>query len=100
MAALELRIAGRDYPIVCRDGDEPRILAIGARLAEKAEAVRRLVGDVNEGRLLLYAAILMADELEQSGTGSAEGGAVPVLTAVAERLEELASQLEKPGQPH
>ncbi len=99
-----LTIGGRDYGIACAPGEEARIAMLGAAIDARIAA---LPGGAKQGeaRCLLYAALLLADELHE-----ARAGAVPplpanstlaahgALAAIAQRLENIAAHLEEAGQ--
>lgn len=87
MADVTLSIGGRSYTVSCRDGEEPRLREIGALVDAKAKSAREALGDgLGEARQLLYAALLLADELEDM---QANGGAPDPA-----KLEDLAGRLE------
>lgn len=102
MADVRLSIAAREYIVTCKDGEEARLEALGRLVDEKAREASG-AGGLNESRQLLFAGLLLADQLYdgQSGGGAA---APPAETgglseAVAEQLassvEALAQRLEK-----
>ena len=106
MAEVDLIIAGRPYRVACRTGEEETLRA-AARLvdAKSREAISGL-GTLSEARQLLFAALLLADQLiEQEGGAPQQAGEAavpdPELAARAERLasrlESLAQSLENEG---
>lgn len=103
MSNVNLSIGGRQYQVACAAGEEAHV----ARLGETIEAKVREIGAAghNEVRLLLFAALLLADENHElkSHGGAAPAAAAPAastgpsaaaLTALADRLEKCASALE------
>lgn len=98
MADVRLSIAGREYIVTCNDGEEPRLQALGAMVDEKAREAGGPSGGLNESRLLLFAALLLADKLHDgsnAGDGSsAPQSADPTAAQAAETLERLADRLE------
>jgi cell division protein ZapA len=104
MADVRLSIAGREYIVTCKDGEEPRLQALGAMVDEKAREAGSPSGGLNESRLLLFAALLLADKLHDGVTvegrldtadQSAEvHQAAETLERLADRLENLALRLE------
>lgn len=62
MADVRLSIAGRFYDVNCSDGQEERLIGLGAVLDEKA---RKIVG-TTEVRQFLYSALVLADELQEA----------------------------------
>lgn len=95
MSNVTLEIAGRRYTIACAPGEEQHIQMLGSSISGKLEAVNAISGQSAE-RTLLYAALLLADELHESGKGGVQ---TPVssdetLENLAEQLEALAERLE------
>jgi cell division protein ZapA len=108
MAEVQLEIGGRTYPVSCRDGEEDHLRAIALLVDTKATEARAAVGTGGEVRQLLLASLLLADELQEaraSGNGAASAPthastptSAPEFEDLAERLEALASRLEKSSQ--
>ena len=108
MAEVDLIIAGRPYRVACRTGEEESLRS-AARLvdAKSREAISGL-GTLSEARQLLFAGLLLADQLidqrpgEASSSLAAPSAPDPELAARAERLasrlESLAESLENAGQ--
>ena len=107
MAEVDLIIAGRPYRVACRTGEEENLRA-AARLvdAKSREAISGL-GTLSEARQLLFAGLLLADQLIEQRVGEAAPAAAvaagpdPELAAradrLASRLESLADSLENQG---
>ncbi len=102
MAEVDVIIAGRPYRVACRDGEEEN-LRTAARLvdAKSREAIAGL-GTLSEARQLLFAGLLLADQLiEQRPESAAAPAPDPELANRAEllarRLESLADSLENAG---
>lgn len=97
MSQVTLSIGGRDYTVGCADGEEAHI----TRLGETVDAKLRQLGSnltARDAQNLLFAALLLADELhEQRGAASEtadlrerlDGAARETRQAVAEREEEI-----------
>jgi cell division protein ZapA len=110
MGQISLTVNGRPFSFVCEDGQEARIRRLGQYVDAKIAEFVRSVGQVGEARLLLLAALVIADELadanealrlERSGAraGDAEADATTDAAAsgihgMAQRLEALAARLE------
>jgi cell division protein ZapA len=98
MADVRLMVANREYIVTCKDGEEPRLLALGAMVDEKAREAGGPSGGLNESRLLLFSALLLADKLHDGAVGNSGAGAAPSTDAAidqaAETLERLADRLE------
>ncbi len=86
MARVELRIAGRTYALACRDGDETRLMVLGATLDARAAALAGRLGQQTEAELLVSLAVTLADELEETRAA---------LARAAERVEAAAVALEQ-----
>lgn len=91
MSNVTLTIGGRHYTVACAAGEEAHIEKLGGVIDAKLQGMPGLSGQ-SEARTLLFAALLLADELHE-----ARGGAAPPAAsspAVAETLEALAGRLE------
>lgn len=110
MADVTVEIGGNSYTITCRDGEEPHLHKIAALVDRKANEAREAVGGVGEVRQLLFASLLLADELTEMGksAGSApvspapspaaiDPSIAPMLERIAAQAEALASKLENRG---
>jgi cell division protein ZapA len=110
MADVRLNIASREYIVTCRDGEEARLLSLGAMVDEMVREAGGAAGGLNESRQLLFASLLLADKLHDQNAekiGGAPNGAQPAipnfgleqfgvtLERLADRLETLADKLEK-----
>jgi cell division protein ZapA len=91
MAEVELTIAGRPYRVACRNGEEENLRAAGALVDAKSREALSGLGTLSESRQLLFAALLLADQI-------VDGRAVDIPTeldpALVERTERLAERLE------
>ncbi len=101
MSNVDLRIGGRTYTVACAAGEEAHIGALGAIIDGKLAALA-MTGQ-GETRQLLFAALVLADELEEARKPAAAARSPAVgpsddwaaqLEAIATRLEGCASQLE------
>ena len=105
MAEVRLMIASREYIVTCKDGEEQRLQSLGAMVDDMARQAGGPTGALNESRLLLFSALLLADKLYDSGgvptttateiPDPAAGQAAETLEKLAERLEALADKLEQ-----
>jgi cell division protein ZapA len=100
MAEVNLSIGGNMYNVSCREGEEAHLLNMGAIIDAKALEARTAVGGLSEVRQLLFAALLLADELNDArkaaqGAPSSTPDLAAPLSALAARVEALASSLEK-----
>jgi cell division protein ZapA len=102
MAHVDLLIAGRNYQIACRDGEEESLKAAARLVDAKSREALAGLGTLSESRQLLFASLLLADQLVDGSGGAAVPPPPPEpdpiigqrVAALAERLEGLASSLE------
>ncbi|MEO7178449.1 MAG: cell division protein ZapA [Allosphingosinicella sp.] len=105
MASVEVEIAQRKYSVACRDGEEAHLRSVAAIVDAKAHDAAAALGSLSEARQLLFASLLLADELKEHRSGQppapkAEAAEIdPALVEALERLagrvESLADQLER-----
>lgn len=103
MSNVTLQIGGRDYTVACAEGEEAHVGMLGRMIDRKLTAMGNNAAQ-NEVRTLLFATLLLADELydahNKSGgkTGAAEDSGAPEIASALERLagriENLATHLE------
>jgi cell division protein ZapA len=97
MSNVTLEIGGRRYTIACAAGEEGHVAMLGASINSRLATIPNLSAQ-SEARSLLFAALLLADELHEAGKHAAapvvEDSTVEPLEKLADRLESLASQLE------
>ena len=105
MQQVSVTINGRSYPVACDDGDEERIQALARLIDGKVGGFARQVGQAGEARLLVLAALVLADELAEAKEahqhapgGRADSGESKALAVGVERLaarvEAVAAKLE------
>lgn len=102
MAEVDITIAGRHYRVACRDGEEQNLLRAAEMVDAKSREALAGLGALSESRQLLFASLLLADQLiEKKGvqaplpTMPPDPQVVRRVDALAERLERLAGHLEK-----
>ncbi len=99
MSNVTLTIGGRHYTVACGPGEEDHIGMLGRTIDSKLAGLPNMTGQ-SEPRTLLYAALLLADEVHELRSGAAapdDGAAAEALESLAERLEGLAAHLEGAG---
>ncbi|HXZ03019.1 MAG TPA: cell division protein ZapA [Stellaceae bacterium] len=104
MAQVTITINGRSYPVACNDGEEQRIEELGRYIDAKIKTFARELGQIGESRLLVLAALVLADELadaraasgeSRSGNGAGPGeDAAAGIENLAQRIESIATRLE------
>ena len=95
MSNVTLSIGGRSYTVACAEGEENHVLGLGSLINGKLAAMGDMAGQA-ETRMLLFASLLLADELHEAGGAKAAAAAPPaqIAPAMALRLDELATSLE------
>ena len=120
MAQLTVRINGYSYTVACEDGQETHLQDMARQVEARIESIKALGSPSGEGRLLVLAALLMADELHdtaielralrgQAATApiSTEAGEPPAddgaaakqarrIARLARKAENIAASLDQP----
>lgn len=95
MASVELEVGGRSYTLACRDGEEEHLRSVAAVVDRKAREAASALGNIGEARQLLFASLLLADELGERANPPPPAPSQPESGPdVAELLEDLASRVE------
>lgn len=104
MGNVTLGIGGREFALACADGEEAHVLRLARLIDSKANA-SGAVGQT-ETRMLLFAALMMADELHELRSRPEPQPQLPIevpaipaqfaerLVKIAARVENLAGLLE------
>ena len=66
MAQVTVSIAGRSYRMACADGEEGHLEALARGIDERIEEFRGSFGEIGDQRLLVMAAVAVADELSEA----------------------------------
>lgn len=121
MAAVIVNIAGRTYRLSCDDGEEPRLEQLARYVEGKIYAMRDTFKEVGEPRLVVMAALAIADEAEDArvkvettaqellalraelaaakeAVAAMEAKVMSAVEDTARRLENLGADLQKPVQ--
>jgi cell division protein ZapA len=112
MGQVVVTVNGRAFPLNCADGEEPRIRRLAQYVDGKVGEFVKMHGQIGEARLILLAALVIADELsdtndivqqERSRTRGAGAGIVVAdnsgavasgIRGIARRIESIAARLE------
>jgi cell division protein ZapA len=110
MGQVVVKVNGRDFPLSCADGQEPRIRRLAQYVDAKIGEFTKTIGQVGEARLILLAALVIADELsdanetvqQERNRSRAASAAVSEpgeaaasgIRGMAERIESIAARLE------
>ncbi|MFV4725644.1 cell division protein ZapA, partial [Mycobacterium tuberculosis] len=68
MSNVTLQIGGRSFTVACAPGEEDHIAGLGRMIDAKLHSVGSTAGQ-SESRILLFAALLLADELHEMRGG-------------------------------
>ena len=110
MAQVTVRIGGYAHPVACQDGQEKHLTNMAAEVDKRISALKGMGIQFGETRMLLLAALQLADEamdLKAENDALKAGGAVAAeapasdpaladgLVRLAEKLEAIAARLEE-----
>ncbi len=114
MPLVNVMVNSRAYTIACDEGEEPHLKKLAAHVDGKVRELLESVGQVGDSRLMLMAALLLADEsteaqsqverLEQqlnssgdpaSRPGVIEGLAAEKLESATRKLEDIAARFSQ-----
>lgn len=112
MSNVRLTIGGRQFTVASAPGEEAHVAALGQLVDDKLRTLGGSAGS-SETRMLLFAALLLADELHEARNGGPVPPPAPPPSADAEtiarlcdgieaaavRLEKLAGELEQAAMP-
>lgn len=100
---VRVTINGRHYKIGCDAGEESRIVELGQYLDSRVAELATRVGQVGDERLLLMAALVLADDLAEAvadldaarqAPADAPAPAAPAGETAPEQLNQLAARVE------
>lgn len=110
MAQVTVRINGYSYTVGCQDGEEQHLLAMAGEVERRIDSIRAVAGPSGEARMLVMAALLMADDMYEmekaqrenrlaAGAGDQPAAADPKLerklARLARRAEDIAAGLDR-----
>ena len=110
MPLVNVMVNSRAYTIACDEGEEQHLKELAAHVDAKAREVLGSVGQVGDARMLLMAALLIADEhhelTSKPGTVSdgerqklhlraeqAESAAADALESATKKIQDIAARL-------
>ena len=112
MGQVAITINGNNYQIACDEGQEERLTRLGAYVDERTVELVNSVGDVSDMRLMVMASLMVADKLfdataeveklraeaakskRKAMPAKPDESLAPLVNAVAERIEDIADNLE------
>ena len=103
MPQVNVKINGYSYIVGCEEGQEQHLSAMSREVENRIDSIKALGSQSGEARLLVLAALLMADELhdlriEAEGLRATAGRPARVKAdgeAAAKRLAKLAARAEQ-----
>jgi len=106
MAQLTVKINGYAYTVGCADGQEQHLQSMAEQVEARIDKIKALGSQSGESRLLVQAALLMADELHDLALEMAalrrnrhattnDAALNERLSSLANRAEEIAATLER-----
>jgi cell division protein ZapA len=112
MGQVSVTVNGRSYAVICGEGQEARIRRLAQYVDAKVADFVGTVGQVGEARLILLAALVIADELadanealqqerdraqaaDRGGDGAADAAANGI-EGITQRVDAIAARLETP----
>ena len=108
MGQVVVTVNGRAFPLNCADGEEPRIRRLATYVDGKITDFIKTHGQIGEARLILLAALVIADELSDTsdlvqtersrsrlnGAGEDNSAVAVGIRGLAARIESIAARLE------
>ena len=105
MAQVDVSVNGQSYRIACEDGQEDRLVDLAAMVDEKVLDLVNQIGQVGSNRLLVMAALIIADELvdlkneagslQEQKDNTNQQDTVLALQEITKRIENIADQVER-----
>ena len=116
MSQVNVTINGRQFRMACEDGQEGHLQQLARELDERIVALRGQFGGIGDARLTVMAALMVADELAETGkklrrletdhtalqdarglaaerNEATQAAIVAAFTSAAERIEAMARKL-------
>jgi cell division protein ZapA len=118
MSQVSVTINGRQYRMACEDGQEDHLMALARELDERVARLRTQFGQIGDSRLIVMAALMMADDVLEIGqrmkrleqelaslqdarvaaadtTRMTQAAIVAAFNSAAERIEGIAKKLNQ-----
>jgi cell division protein ZapA len=106
MAQVSVSIGGRAFRLACNPGEEPHLESLARSVDEKISRMRASFGEIGDQRLVVMAALTIADELNEArqtaieqtrraeAALAAENAARGEAEAAARTLNEMSARIE------
>ena len=95
MPQVSLMIDGHKYRVACNEGEEARLESLAGVIDDKIGEMRKAFGEIGDQRLVIMAALTIADNLAEARDAAAAERKRS--DAAEERAQSLASSLDKLG---
>jgi cell division protein ZapA len=118
VSQVNVTINGRQFRMACEDGQEDHLRQLAKDLDDRITALRGQFGEIGDARLTVMAALMIADELSETGkkvkklesdlaglqdargataerTQATHAALVAAFTSAAERIEGMAKKLSQ-----
>ncbi len=100
MSQVSVSIDGRKYRLACNEGEEARLESLAGLIDEKIGQMRKTFGEIGDQRLVIMAALTIADNLAEARDAAAAERdrfkeAEQRAQRIASSLDELGSRLEQ-----
>ena len=122
MAQVNVTINGRQYRMGCEDGQEDHVTRLAEEIDSRIEQLRGAHGEIGDQRLTVMAALTVADELAETAnrirrleeeiaalqdarvvaaerSQQSQATVIAALNLAAERIEDIARQINQSVQP-
>jgi cell division protein ZapA len=106
MPQVAIQIANRTYELACGDGEQERVLQLAAYVDDKVCALRKQLPGAPEVKLLVFAALMLADESHEargiakaaenaraSATDSADTLALALEDLITSRVDKMSKKV-------
>ncbi len=120
MSQVNVTINGRQFRMACEDGQEGHLQQLAKDLDDRIVALRGQFGEIGDARLTVMAALMVADELAETGkklkrleadhaalqdvrdaaaerTQATQAAMAAAFVSAAERIEGMAKKLSQSG---
>lgn len=92
MAQVTIRIDGYTYQVGCEDGQEAHLTRMADEIEQRIAHVKAIGGQSGQARVLMLAALLLADELSDL---KSKPQAAPVMAAAKPEAEQRRARLRR-----
>jgi len=99
MSQVSVTIDGRKYRLACNEGEEARLESLAGLVDEKIGEMRKTFGEIGDQRLVIMAALTIADCLAEARDDAAaqrkrSDDAEQRASALVSTIDQLGSRLE------